>query len=673
MACALVFANSQGVGCKGAEGSGDGAAGTETGGDGDGDGDPDQRLPDDELEWPALDCDPIAPAYCAFPFPSNVYTVADDQSATGRRVNLGEATLPAPNTGITIDPAPWNLADGFSPGGAILVHLPGASEEGLARQDRIDDSVSDGTTTALVDADTLELVPHFAELDLNKTSADTRTLIVRPAQRLKTGHRYLVAVRGVVNAQGDPIEASEAFAALRDGTDSTEPSVEDRRALYGDIFARLAEAGVDKQDLIVAWDFTTASQDNLTRWALQMRDESFAALGDAAPTWSLTEEVSDWENDTIMHRLKGTFEAPLYMTGPGSGQRLNLDADGVLTQNGTVDVPFEIIIPNVAANGPVALMQHGHGLLGSYTQIESSHFREVADQYGYAVFGVDLVGMATNDVATIAGALVTGDIGGLAKMTDRLHQGTLNHLLAMRVMHEGLASDPTYGALLNGDERYYYGISQGGIFGGVYMGLSTEVTRGVLDVPGQPYNLLLRRSVDFDGYLDILAGAFDDDRDIAYGLTLIQMLWDRSEPTGYSAHIRDPLPGTPAHEVLMTAAVGDHQVTTLGAHHMARTVGATHLDTGVRSVYDLEAQTDPVTGSAYVEYDFGLPEDPLCNLPQRECDDPHGKLRRLPAAREQIDTFLRTGMVENYCDGGVCSFPEQSGCVGGETNEGVCG
>ena len=80
-----------------------------------------------------------------------------------------------------------------------------------------------------------------------------------------------------------------------------------------------------------------------------------------------------------------------------------------------------------------------------------------------------------------------------------------------------------------------------------------------------------------------------------------------------------------------------------------------------------------MTGSAYVEYDFGLPEDPLCNLPQRECDDPHGKLRGLPAARQQIDTFLRTGVIDNYCDGGVCSFPTLSGCSGGETNEGVCG
>ena len=276
----------------------------------------------------------------------------------------------------------------------------------------------------------------------------------------------------------------EAFAALRDGTDSMSLSVEARVALYGDIFARLAEAGVAKQDLIVAWDFTTASQQNLTGWLLQMRDETFAALGDAAPTWELTEEVSDWQNDTIMHRLKGTFEALLYMTAPGVGQRLNLDADGNLRKNGTVDVPFEIIIPNAAANGPVALMQHGHGLLGSYTQIESGHFRGGRPVRLRHLWRRPGGGIATNDVATIAASLLTGDISGLAKMTDRLHQGALHHLLAMHG-NAGLANDPTYGPMLDGDQRYYYGISQGGIFGGD-LWLSTEVTRGCSTCPASP-------------------------------------------------------------------------------------------------------------------------------------------------------------------------------------------
>lgn len=80
---------------------------------------------------------------------------------------------------------------------------------------------------------------------------------------------------------------------------------------------------------------------------------------------------------------------------------------------------------------------------------------------------------------------------------------------------------------------------------------------------------------------------------------------------------------------------------------------------------------DEGTGAVYVEYDFGLPPDPVCNLPQYACEDPHGKLRILESARQQLDTFLRTGSVENFCDGGDCSYPDMSGC-GGEDPTPMC-
>jgi hypothetical protein len=114
--------------------------------------------------------------------------------------------------------------------------------------------------------------------------------------------------------------------------------------------------------------------------------------------------------------------------------------------------------------------------------------------------------------------------------------------------------------------------------------------------------------------------------------------------------------------VFINAAIGDHQVTTLGAHLMARSVDAVHLDTGLRDIWGLPAVAGPITGSAYVEYDFGLPPEPLENLPQRACDDPHGKIRSLEEFRRQLDQFYRLGTVENFCEGGVCSFPEMSGC-----------
>ena len=56
---------------------------------------------------------------------------------------------------------------------------------------------------------------------------------------------------------------------------------------------------------------------------------------------------------------------------------------------------------------------------------------------------------------------------------------------------------------------------------------------------------------------------------------MIQMMWDRGEPNGYANHMTgDPLPGTPAHKVLIEMAYGDHQVSNVATEVEARTIGA---------------------------------------------------------------------------------------------------
>jgi len=623
-----------------------------------------------DLEWPLLDCDPLVPEYCAFPFPSNVYTVPSDTSVTGRQLRI-------PTTPFTADPTnePWTYADGFSPSAAIMTFMTGATTTGLPGHADLDASLAEGSATVLVDAETYERIAHFAELDYSADDPERRSLLIHPATRLQPGHRYLVAIRNVVDADGAAIAASPAFAALRDGTPlPEEESVEARRELYGDIFWRLGQAGVAREDLQLAWDFHTASDESNTAWLLHMRDEAFAALGEDSPPYTIDVIDTEWNTADFLYRLEGTMQVPLYLDSDSPvGARLVLGDDGMPVQSGTLDVPFWMIVPRTAEDAPAAIVQHGHGLLGSGSQIESSHFREVAVGYNYAFLGVSWIGMADEDYLAVAAAVTSRAPGGLATMTDRLHQGSLNQLLAMRMAAVGLANDPLLTGLLDPTQRYYYGISQGGILGGVYMGTTTEVERGVLDVLGQPYNLLLTRSVDFDDFFMLLRATYSDPVDIAYLLGTLQLLWDRVEPTGYTHRIvSDPLPGTPTHEVLMTAALGDHQVTNLGAHHMARSAGVGHLDTGLQQIWGLSDFADGDVGSALVEYDFGLPPDPVCNQPQSACGDPHGKLRRLPAARDQIDAFLRTGEITNFCPDGVCSFPEQSECEPGEETPDVC-
>lgn len=632
-------------------------------------GDDGGPLDPDQLQWPLLQCDPIAPAYCTFPFPSNVFTLADTTTATGRRLQIPVDIFTNGSS------EPWSWSDGFSPSAAIMTFMPGATETGFPGHQDIAASLADDSPTVLLDAETGERVAHFAELDYSATDPERRALFIRPAARLGGGRRYIVAIRGVVDAAGSPLPASPAFAALRDDTPlPEEPSVQSRRELYGDIFYRLADAGVARDDLQLAWDFHVASDDNLSGWLLHMRDETFAALGDDSPPFVIDQVDTTWNNPEMLYRIEGTFEAPLYLVDESpAASRLNRGDDGLPEQDGTMEVRFWMIVPSSATIAPAALVQHGHGLLGGGSQIEAGHFRELASTYNYAIFAVDWIGMAGEDNVFIGSTVLEGNTEGLARMTDRMIQGALNNLLAMRVARAGLANDPLLAGLVDPDQRFYYGISQGGILGGVYMAATTEVERGVLDVMGQPYNTLLTRSVDFETFFTLLRIRFPDPLDLSYMLGAHQLLWDRAEPTGYSHRIRDPLPNTPPHEVLMTAALGDHQVTTLGAHHMARSVGAAHVDSGVREIWGLDAVGSGHEGSALVEYDFGLPEDPVCNVPQTACSDPHGRLRQLTAAREQIDQFLRTGQIVNFCADGVCSFPEEGGCAPGETTPDVCG
>ncbi|MCX4241791.1 hypothetical protein [Paraliomyxa miuraensis] len=625
----------------------------------------------EDLEWPLLECDPLVPEYCAFPFPSNVYTIPSEDTVTGRSVQLPMAPFEADP-----DPEPWTWSDGFSPQAGIATFLPGATAAGLPSHEDIDASLADDSPTVLIDAETGERIAHYSELDYSTDEANRRALFIRPAVRLPPARRYIVAIRGLVDAGGALVPASPAFAALRDHTDlPEEPSVEARRELYGDIFYRLGQTGVAREELQLAWDFHTASDENTTGWLLHMRDEAFAELGPTgSPPYTLDVVDTMWNTTDFLYRIEGTFQAPLYLDSesPVSG-RLVHGPDGMPVANGTVDVPFWLIVPRTAETTPAALMQHGHGLLGSGSQIEGSHFREMATLYNYAVFGIDWIGMSEEDYLPIAATISTTGTTGLAVMTDRMHQGSLNQLLAMRLAWAGLAEDPLLAGLLDPDQRYWYGISQGGILGGVYMATTTEVERGVLDVLGQPYNTLLTRSVDFDPFFDLMRLAYPDPLDVAQALLSLQMLWDRVEPEGYTHRIvTDPLPNTPPHEVLMTAALGDHQVTTLGAHNMARSAGIVHLDSGIREIWGLPVAQDSHMGSALVEYDFGLPPDPVCNRPQTACNDPHGRLRRMPAARDQIDHFLRNGEVVNFCPAGVCSFPDEGMCAPGEMTPDVC-
>jgi hypothetical protein len=408
--------------------------------------------------------------------------------------------------------------------------------------------------------------------------------------RLRDDARYIVAFRGLTNDDGEIIGASDAFAALRDNTESEDESIEARRDLYEDIFAKLEAKGWTRDNIQIAWDFNTASDANNTRWLEHMRDTAFQLIeDDGGFKYTLTIEEASTDPEAIdptniAYRIFGTFKVPLFMSSPEPSSLLLLDENEMPIVNAEMpwaDIPFEVLIPQSALEldeneMPTAapIIEYGHGLFGEMDQIESSHFRSFMNEYNYIFVGTDLQGMSSPDADAIRDALGTGKFSSAQTMWDRLHQGFLNHLVLLRMMKTAFAEDETYGQYVKGDEAYYHGISQGGIMGSVILALSDDIERGALGVMGMPYSLLVFRSVDFDQFLTLIRLYYPDRRTNQLLIGMAQMPWDRVEPMGYAHHVTEnTLPDVNPKEVLMRAAIGDHQVTTLAAHILARTMG----------------------------------------------------------------------------------------------------
>jgi len=236
-------------------------------------------------------CDPLGGDRCLLPFPNDHFTVQDDTTPTGRRVDLAPDSTPSNRSGVHVDPTELNRNDGFSPGSAIAVLLPGLDPvaSGLAPITDMAASLDRDAPIVIVDADTGERHPYWAELDSRAPDPAHQLLFVRPARNLLEGHRYVVAIRGVVDSAGQPIAPTDVFRAYRDRLRTDVPAVEDRRDHMEDLFRTLRRARVRRSGLMLAWDFTVASGENLSERLLAMRDDAFAHLGDAAPAFTVTD------------------------------------------------------------------------------------------------------------------------------------------------------------------------------------------------------------------------------------------------------------------------------------------------------------------------------------------------------------------------------------------------
>ena len=638
-----------------------------------------------ELCVPALKdnmCDSLDPSFCMYPFPNDWFTVPDSTTDTKRRVHFQLDEMPRNVSQVPIVADDYNLNDGFSPGSSILLHVPGVDlgVTGAPPVTNIARSLEADSPIVLVNASTGQHHLMWAEIDSNASSDATRSLIIRPGVNLDEATRYIVALRNIKDSSGALITPNPDFLAYRDNTPTGDPVKESRRAHMEEIFTTLAAAGVARDDLYLAWDFTVASERNLSERLLFVRNDGFKRLGANKPSFTVT-KIEDDVDSNIFRRVTGTYDVERYVDSTTPPARMVLNSKGLpLHQDTPQTASFICNIPRAAlpsATGPAVAARaslYGHGLLGSNDEVNGGNVEAMANEHNFVFCATKWIGMADEDIPNAVAILQ--DLGKFPSLTDRLQQSMLDQLFLARLMihKDGFVADQAFQdasghPVIDRSAVFYDGNSQGGIFGGTVMAIAKDITRGVLGVPGMNYSLLLPRSTDFAQYSAILYPSYPAELTRPLVLALIQMLWDRSDPNGYAHHITTkPLPNTPKHQVLLHLAFGDHQVANVATEVEARTIGASIHQPAIASgrnpdvtpYYGIPAiPSDPFNGSALIVWDSGAAPAPTTNTAPSTGADPHSDPRNSPLGREQKSDFLkkRGGAVVDVCANAPCVAP----------------
>lgn len=652
--------------------------------------------------------DPGSPA-CLSPFPDDYYTTSDPSSPTGLRVNFTNQEMPANDEGEHIEAEPYEASDGFSPGSVILVKVPGIDSTEAVKHmkavpiNHLAQYTRANAPVVVIDAETGKRWPIWVEIDDTPADSSNRVLEIHPAVNFEAGQRYIVALRNLKGTHGEALEAPAGFRYFRDEVPSEQEQVNSRRGHFNELFSKLEAAGIKRESLYLAWDFTVASVANDTARMLAMRNDAFAQLGDTdladgvpegvSPTFEVTSVENEPDPEQIARVVNGTFKVPCFLfPSCEPGGRMELDSEGAPIQDGTWTANFKCTIPDSVASGPGEAGRpslYGHGLLGSADEVTASVERIFAENYKMVLCATDEIGMAESDVPVVEAALQ--NISEFPAIPDRLQQGMLDELYLGRAMisSSGFQTNPAFHedgtlsspSVINTAHLYYAGNSQGGILGGALTAVSPDFTRAALGVGAMNYSVLLPRSVDFLPFEEGFDDAYPSAAERPLILDLMQMLWDRADPDGYAERMTsDPLPDTPAHQVLLNVAFGDHQVTNYQSDVEARTVGMYAHEpvlykgrwphTNVLWDVPKIPRRHPFTGSAVYYWDIGplresapgsgvelgVPPPPYENVPNFFGEDPHGAPRGVPAEEEKLISDFFEGAIQpsDDCEAGPC-------------------
>jgi len=364
-------------------------------------------------------------------------------------------------------------------------------------------------------------------------------LVVRPYPgfTLDEGTTYaLVLTDRILDLASAPIVRASDFSTLLGIGGSAKMAA--ARAAYKPLVTWLAAHG-GPSDVVSASVFTTQ---HVTQVGPALRKGVYGADAPVATT-IVTKTTASYV------LITGAYTQPNFQTGEppytSSGGEIKIGADGAAIVQRTEPMRFALTLPlgaKPAAGWPLAIYAHGTG--GDYESfIEDGTGLRLAAQ-GIATISTDQVLHGPRDPAELDPGVAFFNFANPYAGRDNALQGAADAWAQLRLA-TGLSLDDGAGGLVTIDPTkvYFFGHSQGGLTGPVFVAFEPSLTGAVFSGTGGLLYLSLlykTKPLNFSSLIQTFARDAPMDEDNP-SLALAQMWIDRADGANYARYmVREP-------------------------------------------------------------------------------------------------------------------------------------
>lgn len=559
------------------------------------------------------------PTFFDHPFPSDARTDADGTARYTGWPNPFEVKLLAEYVAAT-----KGLFKGFSPVGTTYFRFTAPVDASTLPADP-PASLNADSAVQIIDVDPKSSekgVRHLAQMRFQKPEAiyiPANTLAVLPmiGAPLRPSTKYAIVVTKKIRAEGggaiEPSADLQEVLGLTAATDRTKAV----RDAYAPAIAELATAGIAKENIAHLAVFTT---DDPTAETFALLDDVKTQTAPSAKDFVAKETNADYDI------YEGNYgPTPLYQQGTAPFSK-PADGGAIVFENGkpklvsTIDLRFALVVPNAtkcpapAGGYPIVLYAHGTG--GDYRSFVSDGTGAALAQRCLASMGIDQVLHGTRP-----GAPPESDPNHDSKI--ELYFFNFENPLAARTHNRQAAADVVQQARLfteggakvpaavsktgadisfDGTKVMFFGHSQGGLNGPLFLAGSDLARGGVLSGAGSVFGIALlekTKPVDIPAAVRFLAklGGEDESKELDIYhpvITLAQAMVDVADTIHYGRSIiKEPRAGHSPKSIYQTEGIaadgsGDTYAPPKGIEMLALSIGLPRVAPGVRPIQEAQ-------------------------------------------------------------------------------------